>query len=163
MKECRNKGKAVKKQQFCHKTESQFHQGMYLTIWCKSLSCSAGTKAPTQVEDGNYMLRPQTGWNQRADDWDFCNTTLLPHHQPLRRKSCALQPSPLVMLPFKTLPWKPLGSLDLLSLGCLFSLLGPAINLSLLHTPTFQFVWPHCASGTQTWVWQNNRLHFFNP
>ena len=30
------------------------------------------------------------------------------------------------------------------------SLHGPAINLSLLHTPMFQFVWPHYASGTRT-------------
>ena len=26
------------------------------------------------------------------------------------------------------------------------------VNLCLLQTPVFQFVWPHCASGTQTWV-----------
>lgn len=29
------------------------------------------------------------------------------------------------------------------------SLHGPAINRSLIQTPTFQSVWPHCASGTQ--------------
>ena len=27
---------------------------------------------------------------------------------------------------------------------------GLAINLSLLQTPTFQFVWPHCVTGTNT-------------
>ena len=31
-----------------------------------------------------------------------------------------------------------------------FSLPGPAINLSLLQTPTFQSVWPPCGSGTRT-------------
>ena len=35
---------------------------IYITI---SLSSSTGTKAPTLVEDGNYRLRPRTGWNQR--------------------------------------------------------------------------------------------------
>ena len=30
------------------------------------------------------------------------------------------------------------------------SLCGPVINLSLLQTPTFWLVCPHCASGTQT-------------
>ena len=42
-------------------------QGTYITV---SLSSSARTKAPTHVEGGNYMLRPQTGWNLKADDWD---------------------------------------------------------------------------------------------
>ena len=37
---------------------------------------------------------PQTGWNHKADDWDSWNTNPLPHHQPLRRKSHTLQPSP---------------------------------------------------------------------
>ena len=36
------------------------------------------------------------------------------------------------------------------------SLHGPEINLSLLQTPTFQFVWPHCASGT--WTYANNNM-----
>lgn len=30
-----------------------------------------GAQAPTQVEEGNYMLRPQIGWNLRNDDVDF--------------------------------------------------------------------------------------------
>ena len=45
-------------------------QGIYITIWYIFLS-SAGTKAPTQVEDCNYMLRPQTGQNLRYDDGDI--------------------------------------------------------------------------------------------
>ena len=30
-----------------------------------------------------------------------------------------------------------------------FSMHGPTLNLSLLQTTTFQFVWPHCVLGTQ--------------
>ena len=59
------------------------------------------------------------GWAQ--DSW---NTTLLPHHQPIRRKSHTLQPSPQI-LSLKTLPWKPLGNVGLLSMSHLYSLLGP--------------------------------------
>ena len=81
-------------------------QGTYITV---SLSSSARTKAPTHVEGGNYMLRPQTGWNLKADDWDSWSTTLLPHHQPIRRKSVTLQTSPQI-LPVKTSPWKSSGS-----------------------------------------------------
>ena len=56
--------------------------------------------------------RPQTAWNQKVDDYDSWNITLLPHHQPIRRKSCTLQPSPQV-LPLKTHPWKPItGSFE---------------------------------------------------
>ena len=76
-------------------------QGIYLS-WVY-LSCSLGTKTPpthlpTQVENGDYMLntssRPQAAWNQKVEDWDSPSTTLLPHHQSIRRKSCSLQPSP---------------------------------------------------------------------
>ena len=54
----------------------------------------------------------QTGWNQKADGWDFW-TTLLPHQQPIRRKSYILKLYP--KLPLKTLPSKPLGNLGFLS------------------------------------------------
>ena len=30
-----------------------------------------------------------------------------------------------------------------------------AINISLLQTLMFWFIWPHCVSGTWTWVWQH--------
>ena len=33
---------------------------------------------------------PQTGWNQKVDDWGSWNTILLPHHQPIKRKPCTL-------------------------------------------------------------------------
>ena len=84
-----------------------------------------------------------SGWV--PDSW---NTTLLPHHQPIRRKSYTLQPSPQI-LPVKTSPWKPSGNSVFLSMSHPFSLLGPAINLSLLQTLMFWFVWPHCVSGIQ--------------
>ena len=62
-----------------------------------------------------------------------------------------LHPSPQI-LPIKTSPPTPLGSLGFLSMSHPFSLLGPAINLSLLQIPTFWFIWLHCVSGTQTLV-----------
>ena len=64
-------------------------QGIYITI---PLSSSARTKASTQVEDGNFRLSPR-----------FLEPHLLPHHQPVRRKSHILQSSPQI-LPIKTLP-----------------------------------------------------------
>ena len=38
-------------------------------------------------------------------------------------------------------------------------LIGPAINLCLLQTPTFQFVWPHCESGICTCVQQHYHIY----
>ena len=65
---------------------------------------------------------------------------------------------PVPLLPLKTLhPSPPAPRMDLrwiyqsinpsFGLGCL-----QQVNLSLLQTLMFPFVWPHCASGTQTWV-----------
>ena len=102
-----------------------------------SLSCPAGTKGPpTKVEDGKFRQ----------------STRFLEHHRvmsPLtnQKKSPTLQPLPQI-LPIKTSPLKPLGSLGFWGMSHLFSLLGPAINLSLLQIPMFRFVWLHCESGT---------------
>ena len=99
------------------------------------------------TEGWEQACGPQTGWNKRADSWDSWNTTItIPEegHTPL-------QPF-LQNLPIKTLPRKPLGSLCFLNISCPILL---AINLSLFQTKTFQFVWPHCASGTWTWVQQH--------
>ena len=60
-----------------------------------SLSSSAESKGPTQVEDGNLIAEAQDSWS----------TTLLPHHQPIRRKPHTLQLPPQI-LPIKTFPWK---------------------------------------------------------
>ena len=62
------------------------------------------------------------GWTQHS--W---STTLLPHHQPIRRKSHMLQPSPQ-SLPVKPFPPKPLGSLVFLSMSHTFSFHGSAIK-----------------------------------
>ena len=47
---------------------------------------------------------------------------------------------------------KSLGSSGFLSISHSFSLLGPAVSLSLPQTPMFQFNWPHCALDTQTFI-----------
>lgn len=65
-------------------------------------------KAPTQVEDGNFRLRKtRTGWIQKADDWDSWNTTLLLHHQQIRRGLQTLQLFPKI-LPRITYSLKPI-------------------------------------------------------
>ena len=69
-----------------------------------------------------------SGWAQ--DSW---STTPLLHHQPIRRKSHALQPSSQI-LPIKTFPLNHLGSSRFLNKNCLFSLLDPAIKISLIQT-----------------------------
>ena len=120
------------------------------------LSCFTDAKTATKWKKLTtwwpWALSPQTYWSLRIDNVDPCDPTLLPHHQPQFFDSHTLW-LPSLTLPLKMLPWNPLGSSGLLSASCLF-LLSPAINLSLLPTPTFQFVWPHCMSGTRTWVWQ---------
>lgn len=54
----------------------------------ESLSSLQELRPPVQVEDGNFRLNTacgsQTAWNQKAVDWDFWNTILLLHHQPIR-------------------------------------------------------------------------------
>ena len=108
-------------------------QGIYIKI---SLSSSAATKAPTQVEGNNFRL----------------GTRFLEHHpvtsQPTKQKKVTHPADLIPNFAYKTSPQKPSGILGFLSISHPLSLLVPAINLSLLQTPTFQFVWPHCASGT---------------
>ena len=41
------------------------------------------------------------------------------------------------------------------------SLHGPAINLSLLQTPMFQFVWPHWESGSETCINGHSQAFLF--
>ena len=52
---------------------------------------------------------------------------------------------PFLLLAFKNALLKHFGEFELFwgLTSHPFSLLGPAINLSLLQTPTFRFVWPH--------------------
>ena len=86
--------------------------GSYTTT---SRSSSAGTKTPPS------RFRPST------DSW---SPALLPRHQPIRRQSRALPPSPPI-LPLNTSPRKPSGSSGFLSASRPFSLLGPACNKPL--------------------------------
>lgn len=92
-------------------------QGIYRTIWYLVWVTLVETKAsslplPSREEGGNYILNAKIpDWLEPEDDWDSWNTTFLSHNQPIRRKSCTLQP---------------LGTLGLLNLSCLCmdSLLG---------------------------------------
>ena len=56
--------------------------------------CFAATEPPTRQEKLTVCCpqahRFQTSWNQKVDDVD----SRLPHHQPIRRVSTRLQPSP---------------------------------------------------------------------
>ena len=127
--------------------------GMCIPIWYVSLSSYTATKAVTQVEDvaSGWAQRqgPQPGWNQKADDWDPCYLTTKQSEEGYT--PCSPPPQ---ILSIKTSSLNPSGISSLLSMSYPFSLLGPAINLSLLQTLMFQFVWSHCASGTWTWVQQ---------
>ena len=96
---------------------------------------------------------PQASWSLRTDNVNPCDTTLLPHHQWVRELcmswSHSLRPH-LPHLAFKNVWPNTSGSSGLLGQKPPVSSYGPAINLSLLQTLTFQFVWPHCALGTWT-------------
>jgi len=86
-----------------------------------SLSCSLGAKALTQAEEDNFRLSRRF---------------LLPHHQPVRRKSCTLQPSPQ-MLSLKSLPRKPFREFGAFGQRMLLSW---PYNKPLLQTLMFLFV-----------------------
>ena len=107
----------------------------------KSLSSTA-LGPPTQVEDGNVRLNIR-----------FLN------HQPVlsppvnQKKTMHLAALSLTFT-LKTLPWKHQAVWVLNSTSHPYSLLGPAINLSLLQTlDVFVYLSSLCV-GTRTWVWQ---------
>ena len=137
--------------------------------WGISSSCFADTKTPARwkklTECRLQAHRLQTGWNEKVGDADSPNVSLLP---PTRQKSIHKLIRPPTTLPptltFKTLPWKlPLGRSGLLSLSCLFSLLGPNVGgLAVNAACTFL---PHslvsagclcCALGKWIQVWVVN-------
>ena len=61
--------------------------------------------------------RSQTSGNQKIDTWESWKTILLPHPQPNRRIYMSqLHTTLSFALPLKTLPWKPLSSLCLLTI-----------------------------------------------
>ena len=110
---------------------------------------SMGSQRVGHNQVTQQVCRHQTGWNQKPDDWGAWNTTLFPPHQPGRGRSHTLQP--FLQLFIKTLPWNASWSLGFLSTSYLFSLVGPAINLSqgqkTKSTPAFfLFFNLHCIS-----------------
>ena len=112
--------------------------GMCITV---SMSSFAGPKVPTRVEDGNFRL----------GTWFLahCLVTSPPTNQKKTTPPAVLTPSVAYKNSSKTI--REFGVF--LSISRLFSLFGPAVNLSLLQTLMFQFVFgTHCASGTRTWV-----------
>ena len=106
---------------------------------CIDISFSTGTRAATQVEDGNFRLSTR-----------FLEPRPVTSSPVNQKKSHTPQPSPQI-LPIKTLPRKPLESSGFLNTSCLFSVLGPAKNLSLLQIPMFGSVWPPCIG--QQWLY----------
>ena len=65
---------------------------------------------------------------------------------------CGNQPCPSLTLPLKMLCRSPLRIGGIWGQEPPVFLHDPVINLSLLRTLAFRFVWPHCASGTRTCV-----------
>ena len=64
------------------------------------------------------------------------------------------------MLPLKTFPWKPLGSLGLLSMSCLFSLLGNCNkHCTFLHYNLGSVNWLHTVERTQV-SFSNRTPHY---
>lgn len=95
-------------------------------------------------EQGSH---PGGGWWLHAEHKIPGAPPYSPHHQPIIRKSTtpeALAPN----FAFKYFSEDHWGVLVFLSTCHLFSLLGPAINLSLLKFWCFSLFWPHCALGT---------------
>ena len=76
--------------------------------------------------------------NPVTPPWCFTISQSENHAQRIHHRPC--EPPPHLL--FKSALQKPFGEL--------VSLHGLGINLPLLQTPAFQFVWPHCASGTWT-------------
>ena len=87
---------------------------------------------PYLVEDGNHMLRPQTnrGLMVGIPKIPFCYFRT---NQSEKFTCPAALPE---YFAYKTLPGKPSGCLNFLSMSYPFSRLGPEINLSLLQTRT---------------------------
>lgn len=115
------------------------HYNLVHISWVLLQALSPPGRSRTVNEGWAQACGPPTGWNKRAN-WESWNITVtIPGHTPL-------QPF-LQNLLIKTLPRKPLGSLCFLNISCPILL---AMNLSLLQTKTFQFVWSHHGSNTQS-------------
>ena len=111
-------------------------------------------KSPHKMEDVNCSMtmstQPQDYWSLKTDIINLCDSTLLPHHQPITVYELITDPltshHPYLALCFAETFW---GGQGFLRHKPPISLHSPAINLSLLQTLTFWCVWPHCALGTQ--------------
>ena len=79
---------------------------------------------------------PQASWVLKTDTVNPCDTTLLPHHQPIKELcmswSHTLRPPSLTWL-LKMLCQNPLESLGFLKAWATIPLHDPALNLSLLQ------------------------------
>ena len=141
------------KKQYCSNGPVSCFLHKWGTQQCMSLRSSIGTKAPPRwrmVTSGWAQARGhQTGWYQKANSW---NTTLWPHHQPIRGRSSILQNS-LKILPIKSFPWKSSGSLSLLNMcACVLShfshvWLCDAMKCSLPAPLPIRFSRQECFSG----------------
>ena len=128
---CRDKAGAVGKQgpgpSACLPAPPGTHCTTYPELPCRNSGLT-----------GCRLVTP--GWAQ--DSWTpacYLTTNLSEHNY-------TLQSSPQI-LSAKNFSPKLLGSSGFLSISHMFSLLCTAINLSLLQTWIFWFVWPHCASA----------------
>ena len=141
---CKNKGKAIK----------QSDTDLWVVL-------QELRHPPTPIHPPTWRMvttgwteahEPRIGCNQKVDHQDFWNITLLPHLQPIRRKSCFLQPSPQ-MLPLKTFPWKPSGSSGFWVWATHTPCLAPAIN-SVLSSPHPVSVNWLCCMADPSSAWQ---------
>ena len=113
------------------------------SIGCTFPELLCRCKNPQQMGDVNYLktmsTQPQASWSLRTANVKPCDTTLWPHHQPIRELcpnwSQTLRPSSGFLKYELPISWQ-----------------GPGIKLSLLQTQTFQLVLPHYALATQTWA-----------
>ena len=140
-----------------------------IPIWVVSLKLRHHHHLPpqTQVEDGDHMLTTSTknpDWLKTKGWW----LRFLKHHpvtSPPTNQKKVMFPEPLTPnLSFKTLPWKPLRSLGLLSMSCPFSLLGPMlgalqINAGLSFTTSLSQYMALLHVGEWTQVWFRNTTH----
>ena len=86
VKQQNNKTLAIKQSQ----GPSVLHQGLWIIFWATSFELFCRYSNPHQVEEVNCLQRPQTCWNQKADDADS---------QPIRRKSQSRpHPAPWALL-----------------------------------------------------------------
>lgn len=76
LRECRNKGKVVKKQSFkIQQSPGSFSRDIHnnlIQIWVLQ-----ELGPPTQVEDGMIMLMPQTSINQSLDSGNLCPNSMM--------------------------------------------------------------------------------------